>query len=72
MIISQKCNCCNHEEVCGKCGNYMAVCEKIKNEVGYFENGLVNVDIKCPHFLGKTRTKGNEYLPQNRGDNNAR
>ena len=59
MVISQKCNCCMHQEVCGKCGNYMAVCSKIKNEVGYFEERLVNVEIKCPHFREKQPTVKN-------------
>ena len=30
MTISQKCNCCIHEEICSKISSYKVACEKIK------------------------------------------
>lgn len=55
MVISQKCNCCMHEEICSKSDSYKLACKSIKDNIGYFENGLIDVNIKCNHFVPKSR-----------------
>lgn len=50
MNLSQKCNCCIHENVCSKKSQYNSACNRISNAVDYTEKDLVIVDIKCNHF----------------------
>ena len=55
MILSQKCNCCAHEEICSKKESYKEVCYRISNAVSCSEKDLIAVDVKCNHFATKHR-----------------
>lgn len=70
MVISQKCNCCMHEKVCSKKDIYTGGSKDIA-EISKHYGCEFDIHIKCPHFLANSRVKGNEDLPQNRGDQNV-
>lgn len=70
MVISQKCNCCMHESICSQRDTYSGACDNLREITKHYGCEL-DIHIKCPHFLAKSRVKGNEDLPQNRGDNNG-
>ena len=58
MNISQKCNCCMHEEVCAKSSKYKEYCKAIVNAGSGF-CGDFEVSIKCKHFKPKSATLRN-------------
>lgn len=68
MIISQKCNCCEHEPVCGFKDEYLSACDAIKNTayttgkdhdgVMFMKDSSVSVSIKCPHIMTKSMQRG--------------
>ncbi|MBO5019056.1 MAG: hypothetical protein J6D52_00170 [Clostridia bacterium] len=70
MTISQKCNCCMHEEVCSKRNVYSDGCKNIAEAVKHLGCEF-DIHIKCPHFAVRLQNKSNDDLFQNRGDNNA-
>lgn len=55
MNISQKCNCCMHEEVCAKSSKYKEYCKAIVNASSSYSNDF-EVNIKCKHFTTKSYT----------------
>lgn len=55
MNISQKCNCCMHEEVCSNTDMYKKACENIVNS--FTCKGLVSVSITCKHFKANQQSK---------------
>lgn len=65
MIISEKCNCCAHEDVCRFKEEYRNACEAIKN-ASYSsgkcsvsvvkDTSLLSVSIKCAHALSHKHT----------------
>ena len=65
MIISQKCNCCMHEKICGFKSEYQSACEEISRM--YYANGDsakalktsdIDVSIKCPYIMTKSAVRG--------------
>jgi len=68
MVISQKCNCCEHEPVCGFKDEYLSACDAIKraayttgnakNGVVFMKDSSVSVSIKCPHIMTKSMQRG--------------
>lgn len=61
MIISEKCNCCIHEPVCGLKKEYIAACEAIKqttypagNGIKFIKDSPIGISIECPHMLTKS------------------
>ena len=69
MVISQKCNCCMHENVCAKSDKYKQSCIEVSNCIDSYRADI-DVSIKCAHFVANSpfTIKGNDDLPQNRGD----
>ncbi len=57
MTISQKCNCCMHEDVCSKKVQYESTCNRISSAVDYSEKDLLMVNVKCAHFIEKSGIK---------------
>lgn len=64
MITSAKCNCCQHEKVCGVKEEYSAACEAIKSagystKSGYMFIGAspFDVSIRCPHIMTASMTR---------------
>lgn len=63
MVISQKCNCCVHEPVCGFKEEYLYACDAVKkaayitgsakNGIVFMKDSAVSVSIKCPHIMLK-------------------
>ena len=53
MTISQKCNCCMHEEVCNRKAAYEGACRRINTEIGTSNQDLVSVNISCKYFYAK-------------------
>ena len=71
MIISEKCNCCVHEQICSFKQEYLNACEAVKNTsytLGKCENGddrfkflkdaQLNIIIRCPHIMTHTAVRG--------------
>ena len=68
MVISEKCNCCVHEPVCGFKDEYLSACDAIKNAVyltgknkdcvKHIKDSSVSVSIKCPHIMTKSAPRG--------------
>lgn len=50
MIISQKCNCCMHNEVCSKKSLYEGICRDMKSVLTESRNELVSVSVNCKYF----------------------
>ena len=71
MTISQKCNCCMHEKICSQRDTYTDACKLLADTSKHY-GCEIDIHIKCPHFFTNSRVKGNEDLPQNRGERNAR
>lgn len=67
MIISEKCNCCIHEPVCGFKDEYLAARDAIKNAVyltgknkdfvKHMNDSSVSVSIKCPHIMSRSNVR---------------
>lgn len=55
MMLSQKCNCCAHEEVCSKKESYKEICKKISDTISYSGKNLITVNVKCNYFATKNR-----------------
>lgn len=53
MNISQKCNCCTHEEVCAKSSKYKEYCTAMVNVSKSYGNDF-EVSIKCKYFTTKS------------------
>lgn len=51
MIISQKCNCCIHNEVCSKKALYEGVCRDMKSILTESREKLVSVSLNCKYFV---------------------
>jgi len=51
MIISQKCNCCMHNEVCSKKALYEGICRDMKSILTESRNELVSVSMNCKYFV---------------------
>ena len=67
MVISEKCNCCIHEEVCSFKPEYTAACEAIRSASYTTERGhkiikdsKVDVHIRCPHMMVRIGKRGTE------------
>lgn len=68
MVISEKCNCCVHEPVCGFKDEYLSACDAVKrtayttgnakNGVVFMKDSSVSVSIKCPHIITKSIQRG--------------
>lgn len=68
MVINQKCNCCEHEPVCGFKDEYLSACDsvkraayitgKAKNGVIFMKDSAVSVSISCPHIMTKSVKRG--------------
>lgn len=50
MILSAKCNCCTHNEVCSKKALYEGICRDVKSVLTENRNELVTVNLKCKFF----------------------
>ncbi len=59
MIISQKCNCCSHNEVCSKKALYEGTCRDIKSILTDSRNELVSVSLNCKYFAENKPTVKN-------------
>ena len=51
MILSIKCNCCTHNEVCSKKALYEGTCRDIKSVLTESRKELVTVNLKCKFFV---------------------
>lgn len=60
MTISQKCNCCIHEDICAKKPAYEGACRRINTEVGTSNQNLVTVNISCKYFYAKSVMRGDQ------------
>ena len=58
MNISQKCNCCMHEEVCAKSSKYKEYCQAMVNVSNSYGSDF-EVSIKCKYFKPKSATLKN-------------
>ena len=59
MIISQKCNCCMHNEVCSKKALYEGICRDMKSILTESRNELVSVSMNCKYFVENKPTVKN-------------
>lgn len=50
MVISQKCSCCIHNQVCSKKALYEGVCRDMKSILTESREELVSVSLNCKHF----------------------
>ena len=57
MIISQKCNCCMHNEVCSKKALYDGICRDMKSILTESRNELVSVSMNCKYFVANKPTE---------------
>ena len=63
MVISQKCNCCMHNQVCSKKALYEGICRDMKSILTESREELVSVSLNCKYYVSITpTTKGNEEL----------
>lgn len=66
MIISEKCNCCVHDEICLFKDEYVSACEAIKEccfvgkGVKYVKDSNIDVHIRCPHMMTQSATRKGE------------
>ena len=72
MIISEKCNCCMHNEVCNFKDEYLKAIEVIKNacysvdnKVGYAKDSRVSVSIRCPFILTQSKIAARREADEN-------
>lgn len=54
--MTQKCNCCIHEEVCIKSEAYKYACRHIMHNVPNDIANMISGNIKCKHFQPKSTT----------------
>ena len=53
MIITQKCNCCIHEEICTKSELYKVACRQISHNIPNTIKDILSVSVSCKHFYPK-------------------
>lgn len=57
MILTQKCNCCIHNEVCSKKPLYDGVVRDIKSVITPTREEFTSVAIRCKYFNPNTQEK---------------
>lgn len=67
MIISEKCNCCIHEQICAFKSEYLAACkairdcgynhEHINGVIKYVKDSNIDVSIRCPHMMAQSAVR---------------
>ena len=57
MVLTQKCNCCVHEEVCRKKDAYKTACKQVVHNIPTHIVDAMSVSVSCKHFQPKSATR---------------
>lgn len=74
MVINQKCNCCEHEPVCGFKDEYLSACDAVKMAAYITGKAKKRCDVhegfrcfcehKLPAYYDKKRAEGDLIMPE--------